>query len=147
MQYSQTGLGRVFVLRLEDGEIVHETIEKFALEHEISAAALTILGAAAEGSKLVVGPEQGDQRPVQKIFHELSNVNEVAGVGTLFPDETGLPVLHMHMACGRNDITATGCVRSGVRVWQLMEVVLIELVESKAKRLLDPSLGFKVLNV
>jgi len=30
MKYSEAKLGRVFVLRLEDGEIIHQIVEKFA---------------------------------------------------------------------------------------------------------------------
>ncbi len=52
MKYSEAKIGRIFLLRLEDGEILHETIEAFASEHEIRAAALTVLGGADEGSDL-----------------------------------------------------------------------------------------------
>jgi predicted DNA-binding protein with PD1-like motif len=38
-----------------------------------------------------------------------------------------------------------GCVREGVQVWQLMEVVLFELTDTTAARAPDPQLGFKVL--
>jgi predicted DNA-binding protein with PD1-like motif len=75
----------------------------------------------------------------------LDNVHEVAGTGTLFPDDEGSPVLHMHMACGRNDATVTGCVRMGVKVWQVMEAILFELVDSTGTRVLDAETGFKLL--
>jgi predicted DNA-binding protein with PD1-like motif len=145
MKYSEAGQGRVFVLRLEDGEIVHEEIEKFALEKSIKAAAMIIIGGADEGSKLVVGPEKGRATPVIPMEHILDNVHEVAGTGTLFPDEDGKPLIHMHMACGRNTGTVTGCIRRGVKVWQIMEVVIFELIDTKGKRVLDPDLGFKLL--
>ena len=32
MKYSRASLGRVFIIRLEDGEIIHEMIEEFAIE-------------------------------------------------------------------------------------------------------------------
>jgi predicted DNA-binding protein with PD1-like motif len=51
----------------------------------------------------------------------------------------------MHMACGRNDHTVTGCIRGGVKVWQIMEVILYELVGSTGKRVLEPELGLKLL--
>ena len=54
MKYSEATLGRVFVLRLEDGDIVHEEIEAFAQEHGIRSAAVLVLGGADEGSRLVV---------------------------------------------------------------------------------------------
>jgi len=145
MKYSEARLGRIFVLRLEDGEIVHEVIEKFARENNIRFAGLIILGGAGGGSRLVVGPEKGDERPVNPMEQELDDVTEVAGVGTLFPDEDGNPMLHMHMACGREDKTVTGCIRKGVRVWQIMEVILYELVNTTGKRVLDSRLGFKLL--
>jgi predicted DNA-binding protein with PD1-like motif len=55
MRYSTARMGRIFVIRLEDGEVLHETIERFAEEQGIRAAALIIVGGADEGSRLVVG--------------------------------------------------------------------------------------------
>ena len=77
--------------------------------------------------------------------HELDNVHEIVGTGTLFPDDEGKPMLHMHVASGRRDSTITGCVRTGVKVWQVAEVVLIELLDTTAVRKLEPALGFKLL--
>jgi predicted DNA-binding protein with PD1-like motif len=145
MKFSEAGLGRIFVIRLEDGEIVHEVIEKFAGEHRITAAALIVLGGADSGSRLVVGPEAGRAKPVVPIQHILGDVHEVCGTGTLFPDEQGNPILHMHMACGRQADTITGCVRTGVRVWHVMEVVLFELAHSTGRRIMDAETGFKLL--
>lgn len=145
MQYSQAKQGRIFVLRLEDGEIVHETIEAFAREKEIQAAALIIVGGADADSRLVVGPREGRSETIVPIHHLLEHVHEVTGTGTLFPDEQGNPLLHMHMACGRQTNTVTGCIREGVKVWHIMEVILIELVESTAKRVVQPPLGWKFL--
>lgn len=145
MKYSQAKLGRTFIIRLEDGDIIHEEIEKFARDQSINAAALIIIGGADEGSKLVVGPEQGRTKPILPMEHILDNVHEVAGTGTIFPDEKGNPVLHMHVACGRNTSTVTGCVRKGVKVWHVMEIVLFELVDSTGVRRLEPETGFNLL--
>jgi len=78
--------------------------------------------------------------------HDLTDVHEITGTGTLFPDENGGPVLHLHMACGREDQTRTGCIRQGVKVWQVMEVVLFELLETGSKRIVDSDLGFFLLH-
>jgi predicted DNA-binding protein with PD1-like motif len=145
MQYSQAAYGRVFVIRLEDGDILHEAIENLARAENIRSAALIAVGGADQGSRLVVGPEAGRAEQIQPMHHVLENVHEVAGTGTLFPDDTGQPVLHMHMACGRNDASVTGCVRSGVRVWHVMEVILYELLDSSAQRIYDEASGFKLL--
>jgi len=146
MKYSQAKQGRVFIIRLEDGEIVHEEIEKFAREQSITAAALIVVGGAAENSKLVVGPQQGHARPVKPMEHILDDTHEIAGTGTLFPDDEGNPLLHMHMACGRSLSTITGCIRTGVKVWQIMEVILFELVDTTGIRIMDSELGFKLLS-
>ena len=78
--------------------------------------------------------------------HVLDSVHESAGTGTIFPDEKGRPVLHMHMACGRKNSTITGCIREGVITWHVLEVILIELLDSTAVRSLDRSTGFKLLD-
>jgi predicted DNA-binding protein with PD1-like motif len=146
MKYSQAKQGRVFVIRLEDGETVHEEIENFARAQSITTAALIIIGGATEGSRLVVGPEMRQARPINPMEHIIEDVHEIVGTGTLFPDEEGNPILHMHMACGRNDNTVTGCIRGGVKVWQVMEVILYELVDTPGRRVLEPELGLRLLN-
>ncbi|MCU0600738.1 MAG: DNA-binding protein [Desulfobacterales bacterium] len=145
MKFCEAKQGRTFILRLEDGDIVHESIEAFAKAHGIHSAALIILGGADVKSRLVVGPEQGRSEKIVPMIHELADVCEVSGVGTIFPDKDGHPVLHMHMACGRNDQTVTGCVRAGVKVWHVMEVVLFELTDNSATRLHDNITGFALL--
>ena len=145
MKYSEAKQGRIFVIRLEDGDIIHEEIEQFAREKAIKAGTLIILGGADEGSKLVVGPEDGRKDTIVPMEHILDNVNEIAGVGTIFLDENGNPALHMHIACGRKSSTVTGCVRKGVRAWHILEVTLFELVDTTALRAFDSTTGFELL--
>ena len=147
MKYSEARLGRIFILRLEDGEIVHQEIEKFARKQSIHSAVVTIIGGTDKDSKLVTGPQHRRQFPTMPIEHVLENVHECEGVGTLFPDENGEPILHMHMACGRRSSSVTGCIRPGVKVWQIMEVVLFELTDCAALRAHDPNTGFKLLKI
>jgi predicted DNA-binding protein with PD1-like motif len=146
MKYSEAKQGRTFIIRLEDGEVIHEQIEHFARKKSIRAAALILVGGADGGSKLVVGPEHRRKKPVVPMEHVLSDVHEVAGTGTLFPDDEGNPVLHMHIACGRNTSTVTGCVRKGVKAWHVMEVVLFELLDTRGERVPDAKTGLKLLN-
>ncbi|MDZ7758745.1 MAG: PPC domain-containing DNA-binding protein [Desulfovermiculus sp.] len=147
MQAEEVQQGRVFVLRLEHGDIVHQAIEGFARDKGIRGGALIILGGADQGSRLVVGPEDGLARPVTPMQTGLDAAHEVAGTGTIFPNEQGEPVLHMHMACGRGEATRAGCIRSGVQVWQIMEAVLFELIDTKGQRVADPELGFQLLKL
>jgi predicted DNA-binding protein with PD1-like motif len=146
MKFSQARQGRVFVLRLEDGDIVHEVIENFAREQGVAAAALIILGGADRGSRVVVGPRHGRAPQIEPMRHLLDEVHEVSGTGTLFPDEKGVALLHMHMSCGRGPGSVTGCVREGIKVWHIMEVVLFELVETTARRIPQPPMGWPFLD-
>jgi len=146
MKFSEARQGRVFVIRLEDGDVLHEEIESFARKHSVEAAALIVLGGADSGSRLVVGPEQGRSTPVLPMEDVLDGVHEIAGTGTLFPDDKGNPVLHMHIACGRNKSTMTGCVRKGVKVWHIMEIILFEIINTTGVRVFDPSTGFNMLD-
>ena len=77
--------------------------------------------------------------------HALGNVHEIAGTGTMFPDEKGKSVLHMHIACGREGRTVAGCVRRGVKVWHIMELILFELTGTAAVRRFDVEKGFSLL--
>ena len=145
MKYSEARQGRVFIIRLEHGDVLHETVETFARDRGITAAALIAVGGADAGSRLVVGPADGSANPVEPMELSLQDVHEVTGSGTIFPGENDDPILHMHLACGREDRTTTGCVRRGVRVWHVMELVLFEIVDTKARRVTDPSVGFQLL--
>jgi len=146
MKYSQAKQGRIFIIRLENGDIIHEEIEKLAEMESIQAASLIIVGGADKDSTLVVGPKDGRDKTITAFEHILDNVHEVVGTGTIFPNERGEPILHMHIASGRQSNTVTGCVRKGVKTWHILEIILIELVGATARRLLDPITGFELLN-
>lgn len=146
MKYSQAKQGRIFIIRLEDGDIIHEELEKFAKEKAIKAAALTIIGGADKESKLIVGPEHGRTATITPMEYILNNVNEIVGTGTIFPNQKGETKLHMHIACGREQSTVTGCIRNGVRTWHILEVILFELIDTSAVRVFDPTTGFELLN-
>jgi predicted DNA-binding protein with PD1-like motif len=146
MKFSQGKEGRIFVIRLEDGEVIHETLERFATDHHIVAATVSIIGAADKGSKLVVGPEKRDAMPPKPMEYTLPEVHEITGVGTIFPSENGQSILHMHIACGRQGDAVAGCVRKGVRIWKTAEVVIREIVGTNARREMDFATGFELLN-
>ncbi len=40
-----------------------------------------------------------------------------------------------------------GCIRGGVKVWHVMEIILFELLESSAVRVSDSETGLKFLEV
>ena len=45
MNYSQAALGRVFIAKLENKEVLHETIEQIAEKEKIQAGVVFIVGA------------------------------------------------------------------------------------------------------
>jgi len=145
MRHSECSEGRVFILRLEEGEILHEAVESFASDNGISSATVIAVGGADAGSKLTVGPEVPVSSPVVPTHHVLNAPHELTGTGTIFHDAGGRPVMHMHCSCGRGNSSITGCVRSGVKVWLVMEVVITELTGCRAKRLPDERSGFGLL--
>lgn len=145
MKAARAREGRLFVIRLEHGEVVHEAIEAFCRREGIAAAVLSVVGGAEAGSRLVVGPADGEARPVRPMTTVLRGVHEVTGTGTVFPDEAGNPILHLHLACGRGEATVTGCAREGVTVWQVLEVVLREIIGTDSARIVDADTGFALL--
>jgi predicted DNA-binding protein with PD1-like motif len=111
VKYSEAQLGRVFILRLDAGEVLHETLEKFAGDHKISAAAVIVVGGGGMDSTLIVGPRDDNSKVVDAMEYILSDAHEIMGTGTLFTSEDGDPILHMHVSAGRSDKTITGCVK------------------------------------
>jgi uncharacterized protein len=145
LNYTQTLLGRIFVLRLHQSERLHEIIEKFAKEKQIKSGMCFFLGGAEDKSKVVVGPKDGKGMPPEPMVTLLRGVHEGYGVGTIFTDEVGAPKLHMHASFGRNENTVTGCVRMGVDVWKIGEIVIFEFAGGSAKRTKNKETGFEFL--
>lgn len=145
MKFEEAKIGRVFVIRLEDGEILHEQIEKFARENKINRASLLILGGADKGSILITGPRESRTETIDPMETALNDTHEAVGVGTVFPDEEGNPVLHMHISCGRSDKVITGCVRKGVKAWHFLEIILTEITDCNSIRKRDILTGFNIL--
>lgn len=144
MQYSEGTIGRVFTLRLEDDERVPDVIEQFAKDHNIRTAQCTLIGGIDSGN-LVVGPKDGDSPTIDPMLHPINDAHEVVGMGTLFPNETGEPVLHMHAALGRDGKTRTGCIRPGLDIWLVGEVIIMEILNTDMLRKKDPRSGLALL--
>ena len=145
LNYTEANIGRTFILRLQHNETLHEVIEEFAAQKQVKSALCFFIGGAQDQSKVVVGPKDGDAMPPQPMMTLLRGVHEACGIGTIFADEEGKPKLHMHASFGRNDNSVTGCVRLGVDVWQIGEVVILELTGSSAKRAKNKQTGFDFL--
>jgi predicted DNA-binding protein with PD1-like motif len=147
MKYNEGSLGRVFILQLEDGEPLNATMEAFAREHRVERGVAFYVGGGAPGTSLVVGPDATRSDMIVPLFHALDAPHETFAVGTLFPNETGEPVMHMHAACGREGGATVGCTRAGLETWLTGEVVLAEITGNAAVRKRDPASGFELLDL
>ncbi len=146
MKASEGQLGRVFVIRLEDGDILPGCIEEFAREKGISVGQVILVGGIGDG-EIVVGPRRSDESPPEPMLLPVDGAHEVAAVGTIAPDKDGKPVLHIHAALGRSGKTMTGCLRPGVSTWLVGEVILYEILNVDVARLLDEKSGFELLTI
>ena len=147
MKYEATDLGRAWVIRLDDGDCLHDCIEEIAGREDVQRAVCLALGGADAHSKLVVGPEDGRAAAITPQVLALQNVHEMAAVGTVFPNEAGQPILHMHAVCGRGDGAVSGCVRQGVKTWLVGEVVMLELVGGSSRRVREGTSGLELLEL
>jgi len=144
MKASEGRLGRVFVIRLEDGDVLPGCIEKFAEKKGISVGHAILVGGIGEG-QIVVGPRYSHKMPPEPMLLPIDGAHEVAGVGVLAPGEDGKPVLHMHAALGRSGQTMAGCLRPGVTTWMVGEVILYEILGARVARIKDKKSGFALL--
>jgi len=141
---SEGRIGRVFIIKLEDGDAVPDSIERFAAEKGVVVGQVVLLGGIG-GGQVVVGPRKTDERPPEPMLLPVDGAHEVAGVGLLAPGADGKSHLHIHAALGRSGQTVTGCLRHGVKTWVMGEAVLYEILGTDVKRVMDPSCGFESL--
>ena len=146
MKATEGKIGRVFILRLEDGDMLPMCIEKFARDKHISVGQVIMVGGIG-GGQVVVGPRNSDEMPPEAMLLPLDGAHEVVSAGSIFPDENGNPVVHMHAALGRAGKTTTGCLRPGVNTWLVGEVFIYEILGTTAVRAMDKKSGFELLDV
>lgn len=146
MKASEGHVGRVFVIRLEDGDVVPECIERFAEKKGISVGHVILVGGVG-GGEVVVGPRRSEERPPEPMLLPVDGAHEIMGVGVIAPGENGRPILHIHAALGRSGQTMSGCLRPGVTTWLVGEVILYEIVGTNAVRVREKDSGFMLLDV
>lgn len=144
MKASEGHIGRVFVIRLEDGDVVPECIEHFARKNSVAVGHVILIGGIGQG-QVVVGPRRSNERPPDPMLLPVDDAHEVVGVGVLAPGEDGKPALHIHAALGRSETTMTGCLRPGVKTWLVGEVILYEILGTNAARVSDRQSGLALL--
>jgi predicted DNA-binding protein with PD1-like motif len=134
------------MLRLDNGDIVPECIERFAAEKGVSVGYAILIGGIGDGN-IVVGPRRSDERPPQKMVLPINDAHEVLGVGIIAPGEDGKPILHIHASLGRSGNTISGCLQPGVATWLVGEVIVYEILGINVARVQDKESGFLLLDV
>lgn len=146
MKATEGTIGRVFVVRLEDGDILPECLERFSREKSIQCGQVILVGGVG-GGEVVVGPRVPDEMPPNPVLISVRGTHEVVGVGVIAPDKDGTPVLHIHASLGRGESVITGCLRPGVTTWLVAEAIIYEITDVNAQRLPDERSGFSLLKV
>ncbi|MFA4860789.1 PPC domain-containing DNA-binding protein [Methanoregula sp.] len=134
MQYTEGQLGRVFMVRIDDGEDMLESLHRFVLDKGIHAGSIIFLGALMNG-RMVTGPEEPVIPPVPH-FVMFEGGWEVFGVGTIFSGEGG-PHIHYHASVGRSGHALTGCLREEAVTYLIVEAVVFEFTGLMARREFD----------
>jgi predicted DNA-binding protein with PD1-like motif len=134
MQYSVGQVGRVFVVRIDDGEDFLVSMRKFIADKGIESGSVLFLGALMNG-RMVTGPEEPVIPPIPH-FVMFEGGWEVFGVGTIYPGEGG-PHIHYHASVGRAGHALTGCLREKATTYLIIEAVIIEFTGLFGRREFD----------
>ena len=134
MQYSEGQLGRVFVVRIDDGEDLLDAMQQFVVDKKILTGVILFLGALKEG-RMVTGPEELTIPPVPH-FVMFEGGWETFGVGTIYPGDSG-PAIHYHGSVGRAGHALTGCLREKATTYLVIEAVVLEFTGLDVRRKFD----------
>lgn len=145
MKYTQGRIGRIFVLRFDDGDVVLDELKRLAKKEKIRSAVFLFLGALKKGH-LVTGPKKPVVPPEPNRLR-FKDGWEALGAGTLFPSAEGAPQIHIHASMGRKKKVLTGCVRGDSEVFLMIEAVVFELTGVKAEKNMDPKTGLNLLRI
>ncbi|MFA5119469.1 MAG: DUF296 domain-containing protein [Candidatus Omnitrophota bacterium] len=144
MQYTKGTIGRVFVLKFEDDDVVIDKLNFFLKKEGVKTATMIFLGALKKGN-LVTGPKK-PVIPPQPNWVSFKDGWEVMGMGSVFTNKTG-PQVHIHASMGKKNKVLTGCVRKDSRVFLVVEAVVFELKGVKATKEIDPKTGINLLQI
>jgi len=144
MQYTQGNIGRIFLLKFENNDILLDKLAEFVKKEKLKAATMVFIGALKKGD-LVTGPKKPVIPPEpNKVY--FSDGWEVMGIGTIFTNKIG-PQIHIHSSMGKKQKVLTGCIRGKSKVFLVIEAVVFELKGVKATKEIDPRTGLNLLKI
>lgn len=138
MQFAEGKQGRIFLMRIDNGEDLIETLRDFVTDHGIHCGYIRFIGALLSG-QLVTGPEN-PVLPPELHFESFSDGWEVVGMATITPGDDG-PHLHLHASIGKGDRVLTGCLKGKVTTYIIVEAVITEIIGTGMHMEMDPVTG------
>lgn len=138
MQYSEGQVGRVFTVRIDDGEDFIREIRRFVTATNVRNGMIHFLG-ATRSAKIVTGPKEPVIPPTPR-HEEIFGGWELFGFATIYPGEEG-PSIHIHTVAGSGIRSLAGCLREKAEVYVVIEAIITEFIGISAKRILDDKTG------
>lgn len=144
MEYTKGSIGRVFLLKFNNKDIVIKELGDFVKKEKLKAATIIFLGALRQG-KLVTGPKK-PVIPPEPNWVGFRDGWETMGVGTIFTNAQG-PQIHLHTAMGKKNKFLVGCLRGDSKVFLVVEAIVFELKGINATKQIDPKTGINMLRI
>jgi len=144
MKYTKGTIGRIFVAKFDDDDVLIDKLSDLVKKEKIKAASMIFLGALKKGD-LVTGPKKPVIPPVPNKV-AFKNAWEVMGIGSIFTNAKG-PQIHIHSSMGQKKNVLTGCVRGKSKVFLVIEAVIFELKGVRAGKDIDPKTGLNLLYI
>ena len=144
MDYTCGSIGRIFLCKFQDDDIIIQELNRLARKEKIKTAVFHFIGALKKGH-LVTGPKE-PVIPPEPNWRTFKDGWEVMGTGTIFTNKSG-PQVHVHATIGKKDKMMTGCVRKDSKVFLVLEAVVFELKNVKATKDIDVKTGLNLLKI
>lgn len=142
MQYRAGSIGRVIVLKFEDGDSLLDGIIEVAKNERVKAGFFFLLG-GMRSAGMVCGPVE-PVLPPEPSWQGFADGREILGIGSVFLKD-GEPAVHLHGAVGKSGTTLTGCVRKDDKVFLVVEAMLLEVSGIEASKVVSEKTGIAML--
>jgi len=144
MEYTKGTIGRIFLVKFKDDDILIDNLCLLVKKEKIKAATLIFIGALKKG-ELVTGPRKPVIPPLPNKM-TFKDGWEVMGIGTIFTNSKG-PQVHIHASMGKKNKVLTGCVRGKSKVFLVIEAIVLELKGVKASKEIDLETNLNLLRI
>ncbi|PIU84052.1 MAG: hypothetical protein COS68_00785 [Elusimicrobia bacterium CG06_land_8_20_14_3_00_38_11] len=144
MKYTVGNIGKAIVAKIENGDDLLLCLEKIARKENIKSGIFFVIGAIHK-NKAVCGPIKA-VIPAKPFWQSFPGPSEIVGIGTIF-QQKNQPKIHLHSAIGRGKFTRVGCLRNKMEVFLIVEAVILEIKNVKAKRMFDKKFALSLLEV